>query len=84
MNVALEIPPTYPAAQLDMFYLFPGVTLVSGVPIPATEALQQIGGQQYQRWSRHRGPGSPWQMAHDNVLTHMALVESALLKEVQQ
>lgn len=84
VNLALEIPPTYPAAQIDMFYLFPGVTLVSGVPIPATEALQQIGGQQYQRWSRHRGPGSPWQMAHDNVLTHMALVESALLKEVQQ
>lgn len=84
VSLALEIPSTYPAAQIDMFYLFPGVTLVSGAHIPATEALQQIDGQQYQRWSRHRGPSSPWQMAHDNVLTHMALVESALLKEVQQ
>ncbi len=84
VSLALEIPPTYPGAQIDMFYLFPGVTLDSGAPIPATESPQQINGQQYQRWSRHRGGGSPWQMGHDNVLTHMALVESALLKEVQQ
>jgi hypothetical protein len=84
VNLALEIPPSYPAQQIDMFYLYPAVTLGTGTVIPATEAPQQIAGVQYQRWSRHRGAASPWLMGHDSVLTHMALVESAILKEVQQ
>lgn len=82
--MALEIPPTYPAAQIDMFYLLPAGALQTGESIPATEYRQSIRGLQFQRWSRHRGAGNPWSATHDNVVTHMALVESALLKEVQQ
>ena len=84
VSLALEIPPTYPAQQVDMFYLYPRVTLASGAVIAATEAEQQITGTPYQRWSRHRGPGTPWLMGVDNIMTHMALVESALCKEVEQ
>lgn len=84
VTLALEIPPTYPAQQIDMFYLYPRVALASGAAIPATEAEQQIAGTPYQRWSRHRGPGTPWLMGVDNVMTHMALVESAIYKEVEQ
>ena len=83
VNMALEIPPTYPGAQIDMFYLHPAVTLASGTQIPATEALIPIQGNNFQRWSRHRGNAAPWQANIDNVVTHLALVESALLKEVQ-
>lgn len=84
VSLALEIPPMYPAQQIDMFYLYPRVTLGSGAVIPATEADQHIAGTPYQRWSRHRGPGTPWLMGVDNVMTHMALVESAICKEVEQ
>lgn len=82
--LALEIPPTYPAAQIDMFYMLPAVALQTGDPIPATDYRQGIRGMQFQRWSRHRGAGNQWSQAHDNVVTHLALVEAALLKEIQQ
>ncbi|MDM0053822.1 multiubiquitin domain-containing protein [Variovorax sp. J22R115] len=82
--VALEIPPTYPMAQIDMFYLHPEVTLQGGGQVPATEARVNIRGKSFQRWSRHRGNGSMWVPGTDNVITHLALVESALAKEVQQ
>ena len=80
--LALEIPPTYPGAQIDMFYTFPQLALASGRPIDCTRIPASIGGVAFNGWSRHRGPASPWNPAADNVSTHMALVESALLKEV--
>jgi hypothetical protein len=83
-SLAMEIPPTYPMAQIDMFYLFPEAALSTGAPIPATEARENIQGKHYQRWSRHRNGRSVWRPGIDNVMTHLALVESALLQEVQQ
>ena len=80
--LALEIPPTYPGAQIDMFYTYPPLALDSGRAIDCTHIPASIGGVAFNGWSRHRGPGSPWNPAADNVSTHMALVESALLKEV--
>jgi hypothetical protein len=82
--LAIEIPSTYPMQQVDMFYLFPEVALSSGAVIPATEHRELVQGNSYQRWSRHRGGSSVWRPGVDNVITHLALVESALLKEVQQ
>lgn len=83
-TLALEVPPTYPMAQIDMFYALPALTLETGVSLPNTEATVSINGQDFQRWSRHRGPGSEWLSGMDNVVTHLALVESSLLKEVSE
>ena len=80
--LALEIPLTYPGAQIDMFYTCPPLALASGRPIDCTHIPASIGRVAFNGWSRHRGPGAPWNSAADNVSTHMALVESALLKEV--
>jgi hypothetical protein len=82
-DMAIEIPPTYPVAQLDMFFLYPATSLSSGVPIAATEHRESIQGAPYQRWSRHRNGSSIWRPNIDNVMSHLALVEAALLKEVQ-
>ncbi|MBL8275249.1 MAG: multiubiquitin domain-containing protein [Pelomonas sp.] len=84
VTLALEVPPNYPTAQVDMFYVFPALSLSSGGGIPNTEAVQAIMGQQFQRWSRHRGTDSTWKADSDNIITHLALVESALRKEVAQ
>ncbi|MBY5477116.1 hypothetical protein HFO84_07190 [Rhizobium leguminosarum] len=81
-TLALMIPPTYPQAQIDMFYAYPPLQRATGVAIPATEALQSIVGLSFQRWSRHRGSVVPWNPQRDNVVTHLALVESSLLTEV--
>lgn len=80
--LALEIPCTYPSAQIDMFYTYPPASLASGRAIDRTQVRAVIGGCEYHGWSRHRGPASPWNPATDNVVTHLALVESALAKEV--
>lgn len=84
VTLALEVPPGYPGAQVDMFYVLPRLTLQTGAVPPNTEATATIEGAVYQRWSRHRGPGSEWKADIDNMITHLALVESALHKEVAQ
>jgi hypothetical protein len=83
VSLAIEVPTTYPMQQIDMFYVFPAVVILSGTALLATEHREAIQGKSYQRWSRHRGANSPWRPGIDNVMTHLALVESALLKEVQ-
>jgi len=80
--LALEIPLTYPGAQIDMFYTHPPLALKSGRAIDRTQVAATIKGQSFNGWSRHRGELSKWNPASDNVSTHLALVESALAKEV--
>ena len=80
--LALEIPLTYPGAQIDMFYTHPPLALKTGRAIDRTQVSASIQGQPFNGWSRHRGELSKWNPATDNVSTHLALVESALAKEV--
>ena len=80
--LVIEIPLTYPAAQLDMFFVAPVLSLPGGGGPAATQARQIIRGTSFQRWSRHRGDQYPWNATVDNIITHLALVESALAKEV--
>lgn len=82
-DVAVLVPPTYPAAQLDMFYCAPHLQLVDGRRIPATESRETINGVSYQRWSRHRDPRTAWNPAMDSLITHIALIEDAILREVE-
>lgn len=83
-DIAVEIPPTYPAAQLDMFYCHPHLALKSGRAIPQTEARQIIEGQSYQRWSRHRQGDTTWNPAKDSIITHLAIIAESLTREVEQ
>lgn len=81
-DIAIEIPASYNAAELDMFYCYPALALPSGRTIPQTNASETIRGHRFQRWSRHRGPSSRWRAGKDNVLSHLALVDEALAREV--
>ena len=80
--LALEIPLTYPGAQIDLFYTHPPLALTSGRAIDRTQVSANIEGRPFNGWSRHRGEQSKWNPATDNVSTHLALVESALFREV--
>ena len=82
-TLAVDIPLTYPGAQIDMFFVNPLLALTNGAALPCTEGRVDILGQSYQQWSRHRGAASAWQSDSDNVVTHLALVESALANEVR-
>lgn len=79
-DIAIEVPVSYPGAQLDMFYCHPPLALVSGAEIPQTQASETITGLRFQRWSRHR----QWDAARDTLATHLALVDESLRREVER
>ena len=81
-KLALEVPPTYPGAQIYGFYAYPPLALSSGRVIESTQLRGVLLGVEFHGWSRNRGPGAPWDAATDNVLTQLALVDAALVKEV--
>lgn len=83
-DVAMEIPTSYPMAEIDMFYCFPPLARNDGQTIPQTQVSENITGRPFQRWSRHRGAAAPWRPGKDSVVTHMLLVEESLAREVGQ
>jgi hypothetical protein len=83
-DIAIQLSDSYPSTQLDMVYVFPALSLSSGVPIKATDVSQPLDGQSYQRWSRHRTPANPWRPNIDYLGTHIGLIEEWLLKEVKK
>lgn len=81
-DIALDIPSSYPGAQIDMFYCHPHLQRASGQSIPQTETIEAVFGVGFQRWSRHRHADG-WNAAVDCVATHLALVEASLAREVE-
>lgn len=82
VKLALEIPPTYPAAPIYGFYVSPPLELLSGRVIEATQMRGTLRGTEFHGWSRNRGPDVPWNPVVDRVHTQLALVEAALAKEI--
>ncbi len=81
-DIAIEIPPTYPTAQLDMFYCLPHLSCSSGAGIPKTDSRQVIEGDSFQRWSRHRQGETKWKPETDSIITHIAIIADSLNREV--
>jgi hypothetical protein len=79
-DIAIEVPVSYPGAQLDMFYCSPPLALLSGAMIEQTQHMETVTGVLFQRWSRHR----PWDAARDTLATHLALVDESLRREVER
>jgi hypothetical protein len=82
VDVAIDIPATYPDAAIDMFYCNPPLALTSGGVIAQTSSTVLIGGVSYQQWSRHLNGATRWNPLTDSVITQMAVVEESLLREV--
>lgn len=72
-DVAIKIETGYPRTGLDMAYFYPSLVRKDGQPIGAI-SQQQIDGQQFQRWSRHRTVQNPWREGIDDLSTHLSLV----------
>jgi hypothetical protein len=79
--LALELPPTYPGAQIYGFFAYPPLALTSNRAIASTQMRGTIFGREFHGWSRNRG-STAWNPAIDNVATQLALVDAALAKEV--
>lgn len=81
VRIALQIPGGYSDNQIDMAYFFPPLERTDHRPI-ATISPQRIGGEIYQRWSRHRTSANPWRPGVDDVSTHLTLVDEWLKREL--
>jgi hypothetical protein len=81
-NVAIEIAPGYPTAQLDMAYFSPPLALQSGRRIANADVVEKIDGVDWQRWSRHRMGGAAWKPGVDNLESHFAYMQDWLSREL--
>ncbi len=84
VTAALQIPPSYPEAPIDMVYFHPHLSRKDGRAIGATQALQQLDGKPFQRWSRHRTAAAPWRSGEDDVCSHLVLVDDWLAREFEK
>jgi len=66
-SVAVQIPPGYPTAPLDMAFFNPHLARTDGGRLRQTEARQALDGKEWQRWSRHYA----WRVGVDNLITHL-------------
>jgi hypothetical protein len=81
VTAAVRLEAGYPNAELQMVYFLPALARKDGRPIGAANAMQQLDGKQYQRWSRHRTPQNPWVIGRDNLGSHILLIEDWLARE---
>jgi hypothetical protein len=84
VTAAIRLETGYPNAALDMVYFHPPLARLDGRQIGATQAVQQIAGITYQRWSRHRTQQNPWRPNFDSLGTHIVLIEDWLEREFEK
>jgi hypothetical protein len=84
-DILVVIPPNYNQSGNDMFWTYPCLRRVNGVPIPA---VNNPGGadnrvwnsREYCRWSRHWNPPSKgvWRPGRDDIITIYRRIDWAL------
>ena len=81
-DLLLRLPPNFPMARPDMFWMYPHVRLSGGAyPQTADQFDVQFQGRQWQRWSRHFGV-SQWRPGTDNLKTFLGTIRSELMKGI--
>jgi Prokaryotic E2 family E len=78
-KVLIKLPPAYPLAAPDMFWLSPGISLVPGGGQPQASSVETIGGEQWQRFSWHLPPGY-WQPGKTTLRDFVRAVAARLQK----
>ena len=81
-DVALRLRPGYPDVDIDMAYFKPPLSMNNGKPITKV-TLQDVMGEKYQQWSRHR-PSGGWRPGIDNIGTHILQVRRWLARELKK
>lgn len=83
VSLALLIPAGYPETQIDMAYFKPSLIRNDGIAI-RTITQENIAGEHWQRWSRHRGAENAWRPGIDDISTHLAYVDHWLEAELKR
>ena len=75
-DLLLLLPPGFPDAGPDMFWLDPPVQVAGGSAVPGTDGRGTYVGRVWQRWSRHIG--NAWRPGIDQLATYLAYVRRCL------
>lgn len=75
-DILILLPPGFPDAPPDMFYLFPWVKLTQGNRYPrAADVAHNFRGISWQRWSRH---SQEWRAGRDGLPTFIKRIQHAI------
>ncbi|ULO07056.1 hypothetical protein H1230_29630 [Paenibacillus sp. 19GGS1-52] len=78
VKLLLKIPAGFPTAEMDMFWVHPAVHKKNG-QAPATVSNEPYLGCNWQRFSRHRDPGT-WNPVVGGLRAHFTFIAEALRK----
>jgi hypothetical protein len=73
-DLLIRILPGYPLSPLDMFWTLPDVKLANGTWPLNADVHESLGGQNWQRWSRHY----EWRAGVDNLRTFITAVTAEI------
>lgn len=76
VTLLLLLPPGFPDATPDMFWVAPPLLTSTGAAIPGTQQTEQLAGRAWQRWSRHIQ--GQWRPGIDNLATYLLYVRRCL------
>lgn len=76
----IEIPDTYPDARLDMFWVYPIVTLASGAAPRQSQERREFDGKTWQRFSRHL---NTWRAESDSLQTYLVWIHNHLIDDAK-
>ena len=82
-DLLVRLSPGYPDVPPDMWWFYPAVHLANSKALPATDAVEQYLGRQWQRWSRHFTKGQ-WQSGIDGLASFLALIRQDLEHSVPE
>jgi len=78
-DILIKLPPTFPDAAPDMFWVYPPMTLSNGAVPQAATVQQSLLGQNWQRFSWHLEKGA-WQPGSSTIRDFVRCVRARLLR----
>lgn len=82
-SLALLIAAGFPETQIDMGFFKPALKRTAGIAIRAI-SQENVVGEFWQRWSRHRTAENKWRPGVDDLSTHLAYVDNWLEAELKR
>lgn len=79
VDLLIKLPPAFPDAQPDMFWVYPTVKTTSG-SLPQATSSENLIGKDWQRFSWHLKPGA-WQPGNSTLRDFMRCIASRFLRK---
>jgi hypothetical protein len=78
VDLLLKLPPAFPDAAPDMFWVYPAVTAPSGC-VPRASSIEPLLGKEWQRFSWHLAP-TAWKPGSSTLKDYLRCVQARFLR----